>query len=37
VGLAIVQKIVESRGGSVWVESALGQGSKFLFTWPKVL
>lgn len=37
VGLAIVQKIVESRGGSVWVESALGQGSSFSFTWPKVL
>ncbi|PSB56647.1 ATP-binding protein [Chamaesiphon polymorphus] len=37
VGLAIVQKIVESRGGSVWVESALGQGSAFSFTWPKVL
>ena len=37
VGLAIVQKIVESRGGSVWVESALGQGSAFSFTWPKVV
>ena len=35
VGLAIVQKIVESRGGSVWVESALGQGSAFSFTWIK--
>ena len=35
VGLAIVQKIVESRGGNVWVESALGQGSAFAFTWIK--
>ncbi len=35
VGLAIVQKIVESRGGSVWVKSALGQGSAFSFTWIK--
>jgi signal transduction histidine kinase len=33
VGLAIVQKIVESRGGSVWVNSALGRGSAFSFTW----
>jgi signal transduction histidine kinase/CheY-like chemotaxis protein len=36
VGLAIVQKIVESRGGTVWVESELGQGSAFSFTWPKL-
>ncbi len=35
IGLAIVKKIVESRGGSVWVESALGNGSAFSFTWPK--
>ena len=35
VGLAIVQKIVESRGGSVWVESGLGKGSAFSFTWIK--
>ncbi|AFY94876.1 ATP-binding protein [Chamaesiphon minutus] len=37
IGLAIVQKIVESRGGSVWLESALGEGSAFSFTWPKIL
>jgi signal transduction histidine kinase len=35
IGLTIVKKIVESRGGSVWVESELGQGSTFSFTWPK--
>jgi signal transduction histidine kinase/DNA-binding NarL/FixJ family response regulator len=34
VGLAIVQKIVESRGGSVWVAST-GRGSAFSFTWVK--
>jgi len=33
VGLAIVQKIVESQGRSIWVESSLGQGSAFSFTW----
>jgi signal transduction histidine kinase/CheY-like chemotaxis protein len=37
VGLAIVQKIVESQGGVVWVDSALGRGSAFSFTWPKVI
>lgn len=33
VGLAIVQKIVESRGGSIWVDSDIGKGSAFSFTW----
>ena len=35
VGLSIVKKIIEEKGGLVWVESVLGKGSKFIFTLPK--
>lgn len=34
VGLPVVRKIVESRGGRAWVESTEGQGATFHFTWP---
>ena len=34
VGLAIVKKIVEDKGGKVWIESEKGQGAKFFFSWP---
>jgi PAS domain S-box-containing protein len=35
VGLAIVKKIIESQGGSIQLESQVGQGTTFQFTWPK--
>jgi len=35
VGLTVAKKIVDLYGGKIWVESAFGQGSTFLFTLPK--
>jgi signal transduction histidine kinase len=35
IGLALVKKIVEEQGGTIRVESALGEGTCFYFTWPK--
>ena len=32
IGLAIVKRIIEHRGGSVWVTSKPGEGSTFFFT-----
>jgi light-regulated signal transduction histidine kinase (bacteriophytochrome) len=32
IGLALVKRIVEQWGGSVWIESTLEQGSTFFFT-----
>jgi len=35
IGLSIVKKIIELNGGSVSVESEVGEGSTFVFTLPK--
>ena len=34
IGLAIVRQAIERHDGRIWVESAEGQGSKFLFSIP---
>jgi light-regulated signal transduction histidine kinase (bacteriophytochrome) len=35
IGLAVVKKLVEMSGGSVWVESQAGEGTTFFFTLPR--
>jgi signal transduction histidine kinase len=37
VGLALVKKLVEGQGGTVRLESAVGEGATFYFTWPKTI
>jgi light-regulated signal transduction histidine kinase (bacteriophytochrome) len=37
VGLALVKKIVEGSGGAVVLDSDVGRGAAFSFTWPKGL
>ena len=35
IGLAIVKKIIETEGSTITLESLLGVGSTFRFTWLK--
>lgn len=35
LGLAVVRRLVESKGGRAWVEDREGGGATFSFTWPR--
>jgi PAS domain S-box-containing protein len=35
IGLAILKKSVEDMGGTIRLDSELGKGARFTFTWPK--
>ncbi len=36
IGLSIVKKIIDEKGGKIWIESEKGKGARFVFTWPKI-
>lgn len=35
IGLTLVKKIIENAGGEIWIESEIGKGTTFYFTWPQ--
>ncbi len=35
MGLAIIRKLIETYGGQIWLDSEVGKGARFTFTWPK--
>jgi signal transduction histidine kinase len=35
IGLALIKKILDDQNCTIRVESALGKGSEFIFTWPR--
>ncbi len=35
IGLNSVKTIIENAGGKIWLESQVGIGTTFIFTWPK--
>lgn len=35
IGLSLVKKIIETEGGSIQIDSALGKGTTFRFIWPQ--
>lgn len=37
IGLAIIKRILDEQSSSIHVVSALGQGTEFIFTWPRNL
>lgn len=36
IGLSIVKKIIETEGGEIFIESQLGKGATFRFTWRSI-